>query len=78
MEARVRKSGGARRLYHSFLLLSTRDHSRTGVARFAQSARDLTRDEVVLDALSIGRLRKLYGVQKNEGDSGEPPSRDKD
>jgi hypothetical protein len=59
-------------LYH--VLLSTRGHSTTGVARFAQSARDLTRDRLALDLRSIGRLRELYGPKENEGDSEESPS----
>jgi hypothetical protein len=59
-------------LYHA--LLSTREHSRTGVARVAQSARDLTREKFSLDPLSIGRLRALYGTKEKEGDSEEPPS----
>jgi hypothetical protein len=46
-------------LYHA--LLSTRVHSRTGVARVSQTARDLTRDGSKLDEISIGRLRELYG-----------------
>lgn len=62
----------AHELYHA--LLSTRDHSRTGVARFSQSARDLTRDKLPLDAHSIARLRHLYGPKEKEGDSEEPPS----
>lgn len=41
-------------------LLSTRQHARTGVARFSQSARDLTRDKLLLDARSIALLRALY------------------
>jgi hypothetical protein len=48
----------AHELYHA--LLSTRDHARTGVARFSQSARDLTRDTLPLDAQSIALLRALY------------------
>jgi hypothetical protein len=55
-------------------LLSTRDHARTGVARVTQSARDLTRETLALDVGSISRLRQLYGPQKNEGGSEEPPS----
>ena len=54
----------AHELYHA--LLSTREHSRTGVARFAQSARDLTRDKLALDAASIGRLRELYGSRATD------------
>ena len=61
----------AHELYHA--LLSTRDHSRSGVARFAQTARDLTREKLPLDSGSIDRLRNLYGAKK-EGDSEEPPS----
>jgi hypothetical protein len=59
-------------LYHT--LLSTSAHSRTGVARFAQSARDLTRDSLLLDTRSIGRLHDLYAGKEKEGDSEEPPS----
>jgi hypothetical protein len=59
-------------LYHA--LLSTRDHSRIGVARSAQSARDLTREKLTLDTQSLDRLRKLYGPKEKEGDSVEPPS----
>jgi hypothetical protein len=62
----------AHELYHA--LLSTRDHSRTGVARFAQTARDLTREKLTLDPQSIGLLRDLYGPKEEEGDSVEPPS----
>src|ERR1051325_835821 len=51
-------------LYHA--LLSTRDHSRNGVARFAQSGRDLTRDRLALDSRSLGRLRELYGPKEKE------------
>ena len=62
----------AHELYHA--LLSTRDHSRTGVARFAQTARDLTRDKLALDTRSIGRLHDLYAPKEKEGGSPEPPS----
>ena len=62
----------AHELYHA--LLSTRDHTRTGVARFTQTARDLTRDKLPLDPLSIGLLRELYGPKGKEGGSVEPPS----
>lgn len=62
----------AHELYHA--LLSTSNHTRTGVARFAQSARDLTRDKLALDAHSIGLLRDLYGSKEKEGDSAESPS----
>jgi hypothetical protein len=62
----------AHELYH--VLLSTRDHSRTGVARFAQTARDLTRDKLALDLRSVVRLRELYGPKENEGSLVEPPS----
>jgi len=50
----------AHELYHA--LLSTRDHTRAGVAHFAQTARDLTRDKLALDPRSIGLLRDLYGT----------------
>ena len=46
-------------LYHA--LLSTREHARSGVARFTQSSRDLTRDKLELDARSIAQLRAMYG-----------------
>jgi len=65
-------------LYHA--LLSTRDHTRGGVARFSQSARDLTRSKLSLDAESIGRLKALYGprhtalLNEKEGGPSEPPS----
>jgi len=60
-------------LYHA--LLSTRVHSRTGVARFRQSGRDLTREKLALDPRAIGKLRELYGTkQEKEGGSEEPPS----
>jgi hypothetical protein len=62
----------AHELYHA--LLSTRDHARSGVARVTQSARDLTRETLALDAGSINKLRQLYGQQKKEGSSEEPPS----
>ena len=66
----------AHELYHA--LLSTQEHSRTGIARFAQSARDLTRENLALDARSIGRLRALYGPKEKEGDSVESPSYEPD
>ncbi len=59
-------------LYHA--LLSTREHTRTGIARVAQNARDLTRDKLALDQHSILRLREMYGPKEKEGDSEEPPS----
>jgi hypothetical protein len=61
-------------LYHA--LLSTREHSRTGIARVSQSAKDLTCDNLALDAGSIERLRELYGTKEKEGDSAESPSHD--
>jgi len=62
----------AHELYHA--LLSTRTHTRSGVAQSAQTARDLTREKLVLDDRSITLLRDLYGPNENEGDSLEPPS----
>ena len=67
----------AHELYHA--LLSTREHSRTGVARVVQSARDLTREKLALDSGSIDRLRVLYGTkiseaQKEKEDDSEEPS----
>jgi len=59
----------AHELYHA--LLATRDHSRTGVARFAQSPLDLTRDKLALDNHSIDRLRELYPQKEKEDDSEE-------
>jgi hypothetical protein len=63
-------------LYHA--LLSTQEHSRTGIARFAQTARDLTRDNLALDARSLSRLREMYGAKEKEGDSVESPSYEPD
>ena len=51
-------------LYHA--LLATLDHTRDGVARPVQSARDLTRDSLTLDAVSIERLREMWGTKENE------------
>ena len=62
----------AHELYHA--LLSTRAHSKTGVAQSAQTAHDLTREKLALDARSISLLRDLYGPKEKEGDSLEPPS----
>jgi len=62
----------AHELYHA--LLSTRDHSRTGIARFAQSPRDLTRDKLALDSRSILRLRALYAPKEKEDDPEGPSS----
>jgi len=62
----------AHELYHA--LLATRDHTRTGVARFAQSPRDLTRDKLALDTHSIDLLRALYAAKENEDGSEEPSS----
>lgn len=62
----------AHELYHA--LLSTRDHSRTGIARFAQSPRDLTREKLALDARSILRLRTLYAPKEKEDDPEGPSS----
>lgn len=61
----------AHELYHA--LLATRDHSRTGVARFAQSPSDLTRERLSLDPVSIHRLRSLY-PPTGKGDDSEESS----
>jgi hypothetical protein len=62
----------AHELYHA--LLATRDHSSTGVARFAQSPFDLTREKLALDHHSIDRLRELYPQKEKEDDSEESSS----
>lgn len=62
----------AHELYHA--LLDTRDHSRTGVARFAQTPHDLTRETLLLDTRSIDRLRELYPQKEKEDDSEETSS----
>jgi hypothetical protein len=63
-------------LYHA--LLNTRGHTKAGVARFAQTPRDLSRDKLPLDDASIEHLRRLYGPPeleiKMEGNSEELPS----
>jgi hypothetical protein len=62
----------AHELYHA--LLSTRDHAHAGVARFAQSPRDLTCEKLALDGQSIDRLRELYANKQKEDDSEESSS----
>lgn len=54
----------AHELYHA--LLSTLEHARDGIASSAQSARDLTREKWMLDAVSIERLRERWGAKEDE------------
>jgi hypothetical protein len=49
----------AHELYHA--LLSTVEHAHGGIAGAVQSARDLTREKLTLDAASIERLREMGG-----------------
>jgi hypothetical protein len=51
-------------LYHA--LLSTLEHTHDGIARSVQSSRDLTGDKLTLDAVSIEKLRKMWGAKENE------------
>jgi len=60
-------------LYHA--LLSTLEHTHGGIARSVQSARDLTRDKVALDAVSIARLREMWGRKEEEASDQLPADR---
>lgn len=47
-------------------LLSTLEHTRTGIARDVQSAGDLTREKLALDPVSLERLRAMWGDIKQD------------
>jgi hypothetical protein len=49
----------AHELYHA--LLSTVEHAHGGIAGAVQSARDLTREKLSLDPVSLERLRDMWG-----------------